>query len=388
MSGYHSSTDAGGMHFPRKPLLKSVALPAGSPMHSPATHGYPRPNPSSTSRWFPNFIPRSQTPAPPMTQRRDSSFHEVPLSQSNIHTPRTRKSSVSSNTSDRSTTAPLKGILKKPGSSSRSSTPAPAPAPARTYDIPPLKRELSTYTSSSSRETASGYHHHRSESKASSSSTSSRIDGYSSDSHMLLKRKVSPDVEAPGLAYDDANGKPVGDYRKTPLKVPMKAEAIALNWPLTEPNRTSPRKQRLQRSVFFDLAFDPRKSRGVTIPIAPDLAHRVDMPPDMIRLPASTHCTLTEMRISLDREEFKRWPIKVKRKEGVRCLDIFEAIYKTLQHRLTDEDIRAFGLSDYNKQRGMRRVDLLRGRRFFRGIKQSGDEWTLLLDDYCDPSRH
>ncbi|KAE9407305.1 hypothetical protein BT96DRAFT_797980, partial [Gymnopus androsaceus JB14] len=84
----------------------------------------------------------------------------------------------------------------------------------------------------------------------------------------------------------------------------------------------------------------------------------------------------------------KRWPIKVKRKEGVRCLDIFEAIYKTLQHRLTDEDIRAFGeariqhcynfylqrcadspgLSDYNKQRGMRRVDLLRGRRFFRGI--------------------
>lgn len=154
MSGYHSSTDAGGMHFPRKPLLKSVALPAGSPMHSPATHGYPRPNPSSTSRWFPNFIPRSQTPAPPMTQRRDSSFHEVPLSQSNIHTPRTRKSSVSSNTSDRkylfwtlskslllminiyqqrlgSTTAPLKGILKKPSSSSRSSTPAPAPAPAR-----------------------------------------------------------------------------------------------------------------------------------------------------------------------------------------------------------------------------------------------------------------
>jgi len=168
----------------------------------------------------------------------------------------------------------------------------------------------------------------------------------------------------------------------------MKAEAIALSWPLTPPNRSSPRKQKLQKSVFFDIAFDPRKSRGVTVPIAPDLAHRMDMPADMIRTPASTHCTLTEMRITLDQEEFERWTIKVKRKEGIRCLDVFEAIYKTLQHRLTDEDVRAFGLPDYNKLRGMRRVDLLRGRRFFRGLKQSGDDWILLLDDYCEPSRH
>ena len=184
----------------------------------------------------------------------------------------------------------------------------------------------------------------------------------------------------------------------------MKAEAIALSWPLTEPNRNS-RRQRM--SICFDVAFDPRKPKGVTVPVSNDVAHRMDMPYDDIRLQASTHCILTEMRLTLDQEEFKCWPIKVKRKEGVRCLDVFEAIYKTLQHRLTDEDVRTFGeariqrcyrfcvqrcidspgLSDYNKQYGMRRVDLLRGRRFFRGIVQSGDDWILRLDDYSGSSR-
>lgn len=375
--------------MPRKPYLKSVALPAGSPMNSPTAQGFPQ-NHSSTSRfsqWLPgrnsNLFPRSQTPAPPESQRRDPSFHQVPSSQSNIHSSRARKSSVSSNVSDRSATTPLKGILKKPGSSSRSSTPAP---PEKTYHVPPLKPESLAYTSSSSSMgTASGNHRHHH--KASSSSSSSKIDGYSSDSHTFLKRRVSSDEEAQGSVYDITSGKPVGSHHKIAVKVPMKSEAIALSWPLTEPNRTSPRKQRLQRSVCFDLAFDPRKSRGVTMPITPDVAHRMDMPHDLIRLPASTHCTLTEMRIYLDREEFKCWPIRVKRKEGVRCLDVYEAIYKTLQHRLTDEDVRAFGLPDYNMQHGMRRVDLLRGRRFFRGLQQSGDDWILLLDDYSEP-RH
>jgi len=78
----------------------------------------------------------------------------------------------------------------------------------------------------------------------------------------------------------------------------------------------------------------------------------------------------------------------------------FKAIYDTLQHRLTDEDLRAFGeariqrcvpyflqraadspgLMDYNKRYGMRRVDLLKSRRFFRGIVQSGEDWILLLE--------
>jgi hypothetical protein len=398
MAGHYSGPDFDGVRVPRKPALKSVALPAGSPLNSPTVPNHP-----SRFSWIPGLghthNRRSQTPVPaPNHQRRDPSFHEAspPVSRNyhNAHTTatttRTRKSSVSSNTSDRSnTTAPLKGILKKPGSSSsRSSTPAPPGSSLGSS----VKSESMVYPkSSSSTESGSG-HHHR---KASSSSSFSKPDGYSSDT--TWKRKLShEEEEAPKSSM--YNGR-----KATPSAVPMKSEDIALSWPLTEPSR-NPRKQRI--SICFDVAFDPRKSKGVTIPLYPDVAHRTDMPHDMIRMPASTHCKLGDMRIYL--EDFRCWPIKVKRKEGIRCLDVFEAVYKTLQHRLTDEDVRTFGeariqrcynfflqrcadspgLKDYNIQYGMRRVDLLRGRRFFRGLVQSGEEWTLLLDDYSGSSRH
>ncbi|KAJ3857658.1 hypothetical protein EV368DRAFT_29853, partial [Lentinula lateritia] len=154
-------------------------------------------------------------------------------------------------------------------------------------------------------------------------------------------------------------------------KVPMKPEAIALTWPLMEPNTTSPRKQR-RAKICFDVAFDPRKDNSVVVLEA----YRMDsIPHETIRLPASTHCTLTEMCIFLDMEEFNHWPINVMRKDGIRCLDVLEAIHKMLQRPLTDGDVRTFGLAA--AQRGMRRVDLLGGRRFFRGLSQSGKNWTL-----------
>ncbi|KAJ4485600.1 hypothetical protein J3R30DRAFT_3696977 [Lentinula aciculospora] len=400
MSGYHSSSEISGMRAPRKPLLKSVALPANSPMNSPIALNFPRNESARPSRfpWVSASLPsRSQTPVPPPTRHPNLSFQEAaveppgnPLAYQTSS--RTRKTSVSSNISDFAI-APLKGILKKTGSSTRSSTPAPS---TRNH-VPPVKPEATMHAiSTSSGESNLGhrYHHRRAESKTSSSS-SSKVDGYSSDSHMLWNRKVSHDGDASRPAY--GNGKPLGGHRRaTPSAVPMKAEAIALNWPLREPER-SPRKQRL--NICFDVAFDPRVTKGVTVPYDTDIAHRKDMSHDDIRLPASTHCTLTEMRIFLDLEEFKCWPIKVKRKEGVRCLDVYEAIYKTLQHRLTDDDVRTFGeariqrcrkyclqrcidspgLPDYNKQRGIRRVDLLEGRRFFRGLVQSGEDWKLHL---------
>lgn len=386
MADYYNS-DADGLRTPRKPSLKSVALPANSPLSSPNVYNGHHSG-RSRSSWmpWPTHFYRSQTPAPPASQRRDPSFHELPAMnqrQMNSHnSTRTRKLSGSSNVSDHSRAAtPLKGILKKPGSLLRPSTPAP---PTKEH-VPASKAEMMSSSKAGSEESSTGrYYHHR---KASSSGSSSKIDGYSSDSHTLWKRKLSPDEEEASkyLTTGDAIRKPTGGYRKVdPCSVPMKAEAIALSWPLTEPSRNV-RKQRM--SICFDVAFDPRKSRGVTVPISTDVAHRMDMSYDAIRLPASTHCTLTEMRLTLDQEEFKCWPIKVKRKEGIRCLDVFEAIYKTLQHRLTDEDVRTFGLSDYNKQYGMRRVDLLRGRRFFRGIVQSGDDWILRLDDYSGSSR-
>ncbi|KAH7881193.1 uncharacterized protein C8R40DRAFT_24029 [Lentinula edodes] len=206
MSGYHSNSEFTGVRAPRKPLLKNVALPANSPINSPTVSSFPRSNESTRTSRFPwvsaHLLSRSQTPAPPPTRRPNPSFHEVatPAPGTSPHTyqdhrssSRTRKTSVSSNISDRSNVmAPLKGILKKTGSSSRSSTPAPT---ARKGHVPPTNPEPTMHAiSTSSGESASGhrYHHRRTDSKTSSSS-SSKMDGYSSDSHMLWKRKVSHD---------------------------------------------------------------------------------------------------------------------------------------------------------------------------------------------------
>ncbi|KAJ3769452.1 hypothetical protein FB446DRAFT_706218 [Lentinula raphanica] len=404
MSGYYSSSEGARLRVPRKPLLKSVALPASSPMNSPTAPNFPRTDSAKPPSRFPwistNVLARSRSPAPPPTQRSNPSYHEVAAPRSNnVHahqtSSRTRKTSVSSNISDQSNTiAPLKGILKKAGSSSRSST----PAPAIRNPVPPVRPESAMVAiSSSSGESSSDPHsHHRRSGSKTSSSSSTKVDGYSSDSHVVWKRKASYDGEAPRPTYNDARPV-VSNYRRpTPSAVPMKAEAIALNWPLRVPDDRNPRKSRI--SICFDVAFDPRAPKGVTVPYDTDIAHRRDMSREDIRLPASTHYL----------EEFKCWPIRVKRKEGVRCLDVYDAIYKTLQHRLTDEDVRTFGeariqrcwnyclqrcidspgLSEYNKQRGIRRVDLLRGRRFFRGLVQSGDDWILQLDDYTGSSRH
>ncbi|KAF9067265.1 hypothetical protein BDP27DRAFT_1449109 [Rhodocollybia butyracea] len=186
----------------------------------------------------------------------------------------------------------------------------------------------------------------------------------------------SEDGEAAGNGEPNSEGSPLI----------VRGLAVALSWPLIEPGRTSARKKR--PIICFDIAFDPRKSRGVTVQAFPDVAHRVDIPSDTIRLPASSHCILTEMQIFLDVEDFRRWPVKVKRKSGIRCLDVFYTIYETFQRTLNPEDIRSFGLPLYNRQHGtMRRVDLLRGRRFFRGIVRSGEDWMLLLDDYTS-SQH
>lgn len=171
MSGYHSNSEFTGVRAPRKPLLKNVALPANSPINSPTVSSFPRSNESPRTSRFPwvsaNLLSRSQTPAPPPTRRPDPSFHQVatPAPGTSPHTyhdhgfsSRTRKTSASSNISDRklllvllskllnflilmnensfpplllygdsgsNLMAPLKGILKKTGSSSRSSTPAP-----------------------------------------------------------------------------------------------------------------------------------------------------------------------------------------------------------------------------------------------------------------------
>jgi len=97
------------------------------------------------------------------------------------------------------------------------------------------------------------------------------------------------------------------------------------------------------------------------------------------------------------------WPITVERKEGIRCIDIYDAIYQTYSKPVTDKerillgaDIlarseRAFrqrikdspGLPYYHEKLGVLRVDTLINQRIFGGLVQGDyeDDWKLILKD-------
>ncbi|KAJ3923398.1 hypothetical protein F5877DRAFT_63353 [Lentinula edodes] len=212
---------------------------------------------------------------------------------------------------------PLKGILKKSqrGVSSRPSTPAPFAKESVTTQSTPEGK--TSFQSSPFRE-----------------QKFRRLKLKTSTFFIYAVAKLNEKI----LASGDNHRK----HYPMHIKVPMKPEAIALAWPLMEPNTTSPRKQR-RAKICFDVAFDPRKDNNVMVL---EGAYRMDsIPYQTIRLPASTHCTLTEMCIFLDMEEFNHWPINVMRKDGIRCLDVLEAIHKMLQRPLTDGDMRTFGLA-------------------------------------------
>ncbi|KAJ7456750.1 hypothetical protein B0H11DRAFT_224543 [Mycena galericulata] len=109
-------------------------------------------------------------------------------------------------------------------------------------------------------------------------------------------------------------------------------------------------------------------------------------------LPASTHCTLTKMVIQCPHIG----QITVRRSDGIRCIDIFAAIYDAYHQKLRADE-RPHGIDRYTRafrkrcedssdsegelRAGLRRVDLLRGKRVFDGLSRSGADWKLDIDE-------
>ncbi|KAH7885484.1 hypothetical protein F5I97DRAFT_1937679 [Phlebopus sp. FC_14] len=110
--------------------------------------------------------------------------------------------------------------------------------------------------------------------------------------------------------------------------------------------------------------------------------------------------TLTKMLITFERGEFT-WEVDVKRAQGIRCRDVFEAIYDTFNEQLTPYEKRfipmdryaaiqeafrlrcklAAGLSEVELGLGWKRVDILEHGTIFLGLTQqkSGGDWILNL---------
>jgi hypothetical protein len=140
--------------------------------------------------------------------------------------------------------------------------------------------------------------------------------------------------------------------------------------------------------LYFDIGFDPRQAKNLMDNKSASLLPLRDADRS---LPASTHCTLTKMVI--DCPHIGR--ITVKRSAGLRCLDVFAAIFDAYRERLRNNekpaDIARYRHAfeqrcrdspgpDAELRAGMRRVDLLRGDRIFDGVTRAGADWKLNID--------
>ncbi|KAI0947409.1 hypothetical protein AcW1_007643 [Taiwanofungus camphoratus] len=199
-------------------------------------------------------------------------------------------------------------------------------------------------------------------------SQSSRSSTPQPGSSRATERASSPDVAKPPLK---------GILKRPPLPQP-----VTLHWQLLphDPSRS-------KKLIYFDVAQDVSFIRDHSN--MPPLALKAsDMEKPAAEIP------LNEMSIRCT--QLPHWDIHVSRSgpSGVRCLDVYRAIFETFHPPLTDAERELYlpaerrtrceeqfrkrckaspGLYDYELRLGMRRVDLLEGRTIFMGLRRPMD---------------
>ena len=183
------------------------------------------------------------------------------------------------------------------------------------------------------------------------------------------------------------------------IRKPQSPTHVDLSWPLVDYEQ---RRSRGQPLITFDAGFNPRLEK---------YAVRVLKPGDYISSPLSRQDSVMQLSetafvnwivITCDKLSF--WPIHLKQSANLRVIDVFRAIYDTYAQPLTKEELVYFGgetigrCEAYFKQRcedgpdlayvaerkGMLRIDLLRGRRIFKGLypdRGNAGHYKLFFDD-------
>ena len=170
------------------------------------------------------------------------------------------------------------------------------------------------------------------------------------------------------------------------VAVPMKQPAFDLHWQLLPFD-----SRRSKRLLRFDMAFP------VDDIVFQDRGFRTRLSDAELNKPAANG-TITKMLVTFEHGPFS-WEVDVKNARGIRCRDVFEAIYKTFNEQLTLEERRlvrdrpaveeafrlrcklAPGLPEVERSYGWKRVDVLLHRTVFLGLTQpkSGGDWVLHL---------
>lgn len=155
-----------------------------------------------------------------------------------------------------------------------------------------------------------------------------------------------------------------------------------LEWPLVDYSR---RRHLPEPLLYFDAGFDPRESRNEVCALI--RGHRVPLTKDQRNLVVSTE------KILIKNESLKRWPIVIypnTTSRVIRVVDVFRAIHDTYAIPLTRDELASIGRdyiqrcepsflqrckdaresTHYMENQGMRRIDLLRGKRIFKGLVQ------------------
>jgi hypothetical protein len=173
------------------------------------------------------------------------------------------------------------------------------------------------------------------------------------------------------------------------VSVALKDESIVLSWPLVS---YAERRNLEYPLLYFDVAFDPRELFNVK---DNRTMHFLPLPPEDRDLPVSTNYKVTEITIDCPHVG----SLIVERPDGLRCIDVFYAIYCKYQKKPRSHEIPlpadraeyqpAFeqrckdspGMESVNlNEIGFLRVDLLRGKRIFDGLKRSNGRWVLVIN--------
>ena len=173
-----------------------------------------------------------------------------------------------------------------------------------------------------------------------------------------------------------------------------------MSWPFIDPSGKPPGHQRWKLpELYFDVSLDPTDGQIGVRAFLPGTRYTRLLNEEEKNLPASTHCKVTKMIIYA--KDMEKWPVVAERAEGLRCIDVFEAIYKTYSVPLTEEEKNAYtpeflrscmplfeqrckegpGLTAFNIARGLCRVDTLQMDRVFKGLSRGerAQAWTLTL---------
>lgn len=190
-------------------------------------------------------------------------------------------------------------------------------------------------------------------------------------------------------------------------KVRLKPSVVSLNWILL--CQDTLKKQRPSQFSHlirvYDMAFQPdahpndwsrRYQPGARVWNTVSQHYLTD---DEARglfvLPTSSHCKIKDMRIVMSSNP--NWHCDVHASKGIRCIDVFRALFDMLQQHLNPGELKIVGggirycemareerikvspvIPEIERRLPCRRIDTIGNYRFFHSMKQQdNDTWTL-----------